>query len=59
MAMDAAENPGELADRAVYHFYPSLEQVREWLNQAGFSVVAEEMGNQWYHHFLAQKTAER
>lgn len=29
--------PGALADAAVYHFYPSLDQAREWIDQAGLA----------------------
>jgi len=46
--------PGDLADSAVYHFYPSLDQVRQWLDQAGMAIVAEGSGK-WYHHFLTKK----
>jgi hypothetical protein len=53
--LKAGEVPGEEADRAVYHYYPTLRQVREWLAEAGFEIVTEEMGNQWYHHFLVMK----
>lgn len=46
--------PGELADGAVYHFYPSLEQVRDWIAQAGMSTEEEGEGS-GYHHFLVRK----
>jgi cyclopropane fatty-acyl-phospholipid synthase-like methyltransferase len=45
---------GELADEDVYHYYPSLEQVREWLQQAGFVLQREGEGN-LYHHFIVRK----
>jgi SAM-dependent methyltransferase len=46
--------PGELADYSVYHYCPSLEQVRAWLDQAGFAV--EEAGpGKWYEHFVVRK----
>jgi cyclopropane fatty-acyl-phospholipid synthase-like methyltransferase len=38
----------------VYHYYPSLSQVREWLRQTGFSVVEEGEGD-GYHHFVSRK----
>lgn len=47
---------GELADEEVYHYYPSLEQVREWIQQAGFALHQEGGGN-GYHHFIVRKTS--
>jgi len=38
----------------VYHYYPSLEQVREWIQQAGL-VILEEGEGDGYHHFLMRK----
>ena len=55
MALGAGEEPGELGDQAVYHFYPSLDQVRKWLDQEKFVIEAEEMGIIWYRHFLVSK----
>jgi len=46
--------PGELADFSVYHYCPSLEQVRAWLEQAGFAVEEEGPGK-WYEHFVVRK----
>jgi SAM-dependent methyltransferase len=46
--------PGELADFSVYHYCPSLEQVRAWLDQAG-CVVEEEGTGKWYEHFVVRK----
>jgi cyclopropane fatty-acyl-phospholipid synthase-like methyltransferase len=37
-----------------YHFYPEMEQVREWARQAGFQVIEEEADEE-YHHFLVQR----
>jgi 2-polyprenyl-3-methyl-5-hydroxy-6-metoxy-1,4-benzoquinol methylase len=45
---------GELADEDVYHYYPSLEQVREWLQQAGL-VLQQEGEGDLYHHFIVRK----
>lgn len=44
----------ELADKAVYHFYPSVKQVEEWLEQKEFVVVEKGIGK-WYMHFLVRK----
>ena len=46
---------GEWINTDVYHYYPSLEQVREWVQQVGFSIQEEDEGDM-YHHFLMQKT---
>jgi hypothetical protein len=45
---------GERADVAVYHYYPSLEQVWAWLGQAGLAIEEEGTGN-WYEHFVVRK----
>jgi SAM-dependent methyltransferase len=45
---------GELADVAVYHYYPSLEQVRAWIGQAGLTIEEEGTGN-GYQHFVSRK----
>lgn len=49
--------PVDLADRAVYHYYPPLEQVRAWIDQAGLAIEEESMGNGW-HYFLTRKKKE-
>jgi 2-polyprenyl-3-methyl-5-hydroxy-6-metoxy-1,4-benzoquinol methylase len=46
--------PDELADVAVYHYHPSLEQVRTWIGQAGMAVGDEGTGN-GYEHFVVKK----
>lgn len=47
--------PGEWADNdEVYHYYPSMSQVREWLEQTGFALVEEGEGD-GYHHFVTRK----
>ena len=48
------EVPGTLADPAVYHYYPSLDQVRLWLEQAGQEIEEEGTGL-WYEHIIARK----
>jgi SAM-dependent methyltransferase len=45
---------GELVDKAVYHYYPTLEQVRTWLAQARFAIEDEGTGN-GYEHFMVRK----
>ncbi len=46
---------GTLADSAVYHFYPTLEQAREWIDQAGLATEEQGFGS-GYHHFLVRKS---
>jgi SAM-dependent methyltransferase len=53
-AMAQADASDELTDRAVYHFYPPLRQVRAWIDQAGFEVEEDASGS-GFHHFLARK----
>lgn len=46
---------GEVADASVYHYHPSLEQVRAWLEQTGFALENEGTGN-GYEHFIVRKS---
>lgn len=55
MSAGQGDAPSELEDKAVYHYHPSVEQVRQWLAQEKFVIEAEEMGVIWYRHFLARK----
>jgi 2-polyprenyl-3-methyl-5-hydroxy-6-metoxy-1,4-benzoquinol methylase len=55
MTMGYGDIPSELDDKAVYHYYPSVEQVRKWLDQEKFVIEAEDMGIIWYRHFLVRK----
>lgn len=47
--------------RGYYHYYPSLDQVRAWLDRAGFAII-DELEGPWhdgeyaYHHILARTT---
>ena len=47
--------PGELASTSVYHYYPSLDQVRVWIKKAGLA-LEEEVTRNGYAHFLVRKT---
>jgi cyclopropane fatty-acyl-phospholipid synthase-like methyltransferase len=53
-ALGTAAVPDELADAAVYHYHPSLEQVRTWIEQAGMTIDDDGTGN-GYEHFLVRK----
>ena len=57
MTLDALElnsMPFEKLDHTVYHYHPSVGQVRRWLDQTGLVVVEQGTG-EWYEHFLARK----
>jgi hypothetical protein len=53
--------PGEDARRGGgYHFYPTLDQVRDWLTQAALTIVAEahspgDHPSYSYQHFLCTR----
>jgi SAM-dependent methyltransferase len=44
---------GEQSDPAVYHYYPRLDQVRTWFDQAGLTIEGEGTGD-GYAHLLAR-----
>ena len=52
--LDVPTIHGEQADLAVYHYYPSPEQVRTWFNEAGLEIEDEGAGDR-YAHLLARK----
>ena len=54
MAMEQIEVPDELTDKAVYHYYPSLKKVREWIDQAGFAIEEDDAGS-GFQHFVVRK----
>jgi hypothetical protein len=54
-AMEQTEVSDELTDKAVYHYYPQLDKVREWINQAGLAIEAEGPGS-GFHHFVVRKS---
>jgi hypothetical protein len=53
-AMAQSDVSDELTDRAVYHYYPPLEKVREWIDRAGLAVEEEGAGS-GFHHFVVRK----
>lgn len=46
---------GEWPDEEVYHYHPTNQQVREWVQQAGFEILKEGNGEIWYYHILVRK----
>ena len=53
-ALNSQDMQGELEDVEVYHYYPSLEQVRAWIEQAGLVLEEEGIGN-GYEHFVVRR----
>jgi 2-polyprenyl-3-methyl-5-hydroxy-6-metoxy-1,4-benzoquinol methylase len=45
---------GEVAHEGSYHYYPAIDQVRDWMRQTHFS-IAEEAEGDGYYHILAHK----
>jgi SAM-dependent methyltransferase len=54
LALEPLDVPGELGEVAVYHYCPSLEQVRTWVGQAGLAIEEEGTGNE-YEHFVVRR----
>jgi len=48
---------GEMEDDGIYHYYPSIPQVKQWLKETGFSLLDEKWDGIWYHHILVRKTS--
>jgi len=51
---ESAVGVGEPGYAGGYHYYPSMDQVRQWLGAAGFHIKGEEEAN-LYHHFWVEK----
>jgi ubiquinone/menaquinone biosynthesis C-methylase UbiE len=49
---------GERSDEDVYHYHPTNQQVREWVQKAGFEILKEGNGEIWYYHILVRKIAD-
>jgi 2-polyprenyl-3-methyl-5-hydroxy-6-metoxy-1,4-benzoquinol methylase len=54
IALAPGDIDGEAADVSVYHYHPSLEKVRAWLDDAQLAIEAQGTGH-WYEHFLVRK----
>jgi len=51
---------GEWPDEdGVYHYHPTNQQIREWVQQAGFETLSEADGEIWYFHILVRKVLDR
>lgn len=53
-AMDLPVVYGEWVNDDVYHYYPPMQQVRDWLRQEKFGLTEEGEGD-GYHHFIVRK----
>ena len=42
---------GDWAQDGGYHFYPGIDQVKTWLQEAGYHLIEEDVADE-YHHFL-------
>lgn len=49
---------GEYAHEGGYHYYPSIEKVRGWINLSGF-VILKENTSDGYEHFILKKPSDR
>ena len=56
-APDGQADSDEPSSQTVYHYYPTLEQVRAWLDQAGLAIEEEGAGD-GYGHLLARKNPQ-
>ena len=45
---------GEWAFEGGYHYYPGIEQVKQWIADAGFTLLIETTGD-GYEHFVMRK----
>ena len=46
---------GEWPDEEVYHYHPTGQQVREWVQEAGFEIIKDDNGEIWYYHILVRR----
>ena len=53
-ALDSQDVQGKLEDVTVYHYYPSTDQVREWIEQAGLAIEEKGTGN-GYDHYVVRR----
>ena len=45
---------GEYAHEGGYHYYPSIEKVKEWIDRSSFKILKENASD-GYHHFIIRK----
>lgn len=49
---------GEHAHEGGYHYYPSIDKVKEWINLSGFIIVKENTSD-GYKHFILKKHSNK
>jgi len=49
---------GEHAHEGGYHYYPSIDKVKEWINLSGFIIVKENTSD-GYNHFILKKHSNK
>jgi cyclopropane fatty-acyl-phospholipid synthase-like methyltransferase len=54
MSLDSSDLTTDVADVAVYHYYPTLDQVQTWLEEAGLGLEEQGSGH-WYEHIIVRK----
>ncbi len=47
--------PGESVHKGGYHYYPTREQVQNWLAGAGFEIVEQSEGDEYWHLLTRRK----
>lgn len=50
----ALEGGYHWGEDSYYHYYPKAEQVKDWVQQSGFHLIEDAVGDD-YHHFLVRK----
>jgi len=45
---------GEHTHEGGYHYYPPIEQVKQWIGEAQFEIVAEAEGDEYYHFLVCK-----
>jgi hypothetical protein len=53
--MVASGGKAKAEDEMVYHYVPSLEQVKDWIEQAGLTIEEQGTGPWYCEHFIMRK----
>ena len=54
---DPRQVPGEVIEGGGYHYYPPRDQVRHWLEAAGFAVAGQADADHYWHLLLTREPA--
>jgi hypothetical protein len=44
----------EWAHHGGYHYYPSIDRVKSWISDTGFTVRDDTVGDGYHHFFIAK-----